>query len=273
MRTFLRQLAVFAFIGTSITSAHDDDKKAKSASGSPHPLGSVLVFSGTGWYRHPETASVNGWLARLSDDLGMQVDVSETPKDLQTILGHYKVLVMNNCNELTTLMDAGQLKAVEDWYKKGGGIVALHAALVHQTKWTWFSELAGCDFDSDSDYLEAKVSVDPAAKNDPTVKGHGDSFLYSADWTNHTAAITGKPGFQVLLRVDETSYIPVRNYFKQRNGKAMGADHPIAWTNTLNDGRFFYTELGHDVRSLDTAFGRQHIVEAIRWAARADAAK
>ena len=36
----------------------------------------------------------------------------------------------------------------------------------------------------------------------------------------------------------------------------MGANHPIAWTNTLNDGRFLYTELGHDVDSLETPFGR-----------------
>ena len=48
----------------------------------------------------------------------------------------------------------------------------------------------------------------------------------------------------------------------------MGKDHPVAWVNTANDGRFFYTELGHDVRSLETPFGRPHLIEAIRWAAR-----
>ena len=72
----------------------------------------------------------------------------------------------------------------------------------------------------------------------------------------------------IQARVDENSYDPVRDYFKERGGKAMGDDHPIAWINTLNDGRFFYTELGHDVRSLETPFGRKHVIEAIRWAAR-----
>ncbi len=43
------------------------------------------------------------------------------------------------------------------------GIVALHAALVRQTNWEWFNQLAGCDFDSDSEYLEARVMVDPDA--------------------------------------------------------------------------------------------------------------
>ena len=43
--------------------------------------------------------------------------------------------------------------------------------------------------------------------------------------------------------------------------------HPIAWLHENGGGRFFYTELGHDIRSLETPFGRQHITEAIKWAA------
>ncbi len=263
-------LAIFiclVFMTTSSMFAHDSKKKPDRG---PKHTGSVLVFSGTGWYRHPETAAINGWLARLSDDLDMQVDVSETPADITNLLDRYDVLVLNNSNALKTLLDEKQRAKIEKWYKAGGGIVALHAALVRQTDWKWFNELAGCDFNSDSEFLEARVVVDPKAKDHPAVHGFGDSFQYKADWTNHDRSVTGLPGFQVLLRVDETTYEPVRDYFQQRDGKAMGKDHPIAWTNTLNGGRFFYTELGHDVRSLDTKFGRSHIIEAIHWAARKD---
>ena len=85
-------------------------------------------------------------------------------------------------------------------------------------------------------------------------------------------SVTGLPGFQVLLRVDESTYEPVRDFFKKLGGKAMGKDHPIAWINTSQGGRFFYTQLGHDVRSLDTLFGTRHVMNAIRWAAAADPA-
>ncbi len=67
------------------------------------------------------------------------------------------------------------------------------------------------------------------------------------------------------MRVDESSYDPVRAYFKTRNGKAMGADHPIAGTSRSGKGRFFYTEIGHDLRSLDTDFGRMHVFEGVKW--------
>lgn len=257
---------LLAFSLLSQTCVVAADAKAKP-NRSPKNLGSVLVFSGTGWYRHPEVPAISGWLARRDKELEMQVDVSENPADLVKILNNYKVLVLNNCTEMTALLDAKQRDAVRRWYDAGGGIVALHASLVRQTEWKWFNELAGCDFDSDSEFLEARVVVDPKAKNHPTVRGHGAEFKYSADWTNHDRSVTGLKGFQVLLRVDESSYEAVREYFRTRGGKAMGKDHPIAWLHTHGGGRFFYTELGHDVRSLETPFGHQHIIEAIRWAA------
>ena len=251
--------------------AHDD--KAAKPDRSPKNIGSVLVFGGTGWYRHPETAAISGWLARLSDEVGMQVDVTESAKDITQLLDRYDVLILNNSNELVQILDENQRKKIEDWYNAGGGIVALHAALVRQTEWEWFNKLAGCDFNSDSEFLEAKVVVDPKAMDHPTVKGFGESFLYTADWTNHDRTVTGQPGVQVLLRVDESTFEPVREYFQERGGKPMGDDHPISWVNTLNDGRFFYTDLGHDIRSLETEFGRHHLIEAIKWAARNDEAQ
>ena len=259
----LSSLLLFLALANSLVS--QDTKKEFDRS--PQNIGSVLVFSGTGWYRHPEVAAISGWLARRSPELQMQVDVSENPNDLLKILPKYKVLVFNNNTELTAILDARHQAAVRDWYRKGGGIVALHAALVRQKEWKWFNGLAGCDFDSDSEYLEARIIVDPKAKDHPAVRGHGMSFQYKADWTNHDRTVTGLKGFQVLLRVDESSYDPVRDFFKTRGGKAMGKDHPVAWLHTNDGGRFFYTELGHDVRSLETPFGRQHITEGIRWAA------
>jgi type 1 glutamine amidotransferase len=116
-------------------------------------------------------------------------------------------------------------------------------------------------------FCKAKLLVDPKNKAHPAVKGFGPGIEYSADWTNHDRSVTSLPGVKVLLRVDESSYEPVRDYFKTRGGKPMGKDHPVAWTREHGGGRFFYTELGHDLRSLDTAFGRKHIVEGVRWAA------
>jgi hypothetical protein len=242
-----------------------DVRAAAKPDGTPVP---VLVFSRAGWYRHPEIPKTSGWLVRQGQENGFVVDVTETPEDLSPErLKAYRVLVLNNANELGKVLGETQQKAIADWFGRGNGIVGLHAATVHQKGWPWLNRLAGADFDSDSDFTRARVVVDPAAQDDPAVKGQGPEFWYSADWHNHDQSVSGRPGFRVLMRLDESTFEPVRPYFRERGGKPMGKDHPAAWTHEAEGGRFFYTELGHDLRSLDTPFGRQHVAAAIRWAA------
>ena len=61
------------------------------------------------------------------------------------------------------------------------------------------------------------------------------------------------------MRLDETTYEPVRPAFKGAGRQADGQGPSAAWAHEAGaeGGRFFYTELGHDLRSLDTPFGRR----------------
>jgi type 1 glutamine amidotransferase len=228
----------------------------------------VLVFSATAWYRHPELPRVNGFLTSLLGKAGFRVAVSETAADVSaTTLADYDVIVLNSTTDIGKTFDAAQQKALVEWFRGGGGIVGIHAAIVHHDYWPWFSKLAGCDFNSDSEFVKAKLLVDPKGQSHPAAQGFGAEFWYTADWTNHTRSVTDLPGIQVLIRIDESTYDPVRAAFKERGGKPMGKDHPVVWTREFEGGRFFYTELGHETRSLDTKFGRQHLIEGVRWAA------
>lgn len=264
MKNILRLIISTLLLGGTAL-AHDTDRATPGRPGLK-----VLVYSNTAYYRHPDIPGINRWLVLLGHENGFDVDITEHWKDLEPqVLARYDVLLLNNANELDKVIPEAQRKSVEEWFSKGNkGIVGLHAALVHQTKWPWLNQLGGCDFNSDSEFSKAKIIIDPAAKDHPAVKGQPAEFLYEADWTNHDRCVTGLPGFKVLMRVDETTYEPVRDYFKTRGGKPMGADHPIAWMHEPETGgRFFYTEFGHDLRALTTPFARQHLLEGIRWAA------
>lgn len=264
MQAFTKLLFAM-MLGLAMTNAASADEPKLNK---PKKLERVLVFSKTGWYRHPEIPRTNGWLVELGLKHGFKVDVTETPDDFTPDrLAPYQVLVLNNSNAMGETLNDAHKKAIIDWYRQGNGIVGLHAALVHQTGWPWLHELGGCDFDSDSDYAKARLIADPSVKDFPGLENTEGEFHYSADWHNHTLAVTGKPDFQVLLRLDEASYEPVRPYFKERGGKAMGKDHPCAWTHVTEGGRYFYTDLGHDLRSLDTPFGSQLVLAAIYWSA------
>ncbi len=64
----------------------------------------VLLFSGTGWYRHPGIPAINGWLVRLGAQNNMQIDVSETGRDIsKEKLEKYDVLILNSISKKTHL--------------------------------------------------------------------------------------------------------------------------------------------------------------------------
>ena len=242
--------------------AHDGEgDKYKPKNGK---LQRVLIFSKTAWYRHPALPELNGFLVRLGAKHNIQMDVTESPEDFSR-LNNYQAIIFNSTTDIGKTLNEQQRKQLKDWYHAGGGIMGLHAAAVHHNTWPWWTELVGCDFNSDSEFVKAKLIVDAKNKNHPTVKGFGPTFDYTADWTNHDKSVTGLPGVRVLLRVDEKSYDPVRDAFKTRGGKPMGIDHPVSWIREFEGGRFFYTELGHEVKSLNTKFGHQHLIEGLHW--------
>jgi trehalose utilization protein len=228
----------------------------------------MLVFSKTSWYRHPAIPMIDDWLVELGDDYGFKVDVTEdagkfTPENLRK----YKVVLFISTTDIGKSLDDAQKKAFVDWFHAGNGLVAMHAAGVHHDTWDWYTGLFGTDFDSDSEYVPARVNVDPSAREHGILKGLPAVFTLDGDWLNFKRSVRGLPGVQVLLTLDEKSYDPVRPLFKQRGGKAMGADHPMAWLREYEGGRFAYTMIGHDTRPLETDFGETHVVRLIRWAA------
>ena len=242
--------------------AHDGEgDKYKPKNGK---LQRVLIFSKTAWYRHPALPELNGFLVRLGAKHNIQMDVTESPEDFSR-LNNYQAIIFNSTTDIGKTLNEQQRKQLKDWYHAGGGIMGLHAAAVHHNTWPWWTELVGCDFNSDSEFVKATLIVDTKNKNHPAVKGFGPTFDYTADWTNHDKSVTGLSGVRVLLRVDEKSYDPVRDAFKTRGGKPMGVDHPVSWIREFEGGRFFYTELGHEVKSLNTKFGHQHLIEGLRW--------
>jgi trehalose utilization protein len=231
-------------------------------------LNKMLVFSKTSWYRHPAIPMVDDWLSQLGADNGFRVDVTENPATFTPEkLRDYQVVLFISTTDIGKSLEAAQKEAFINWFRAGHGFIGMHAAGVHHDTWDWYTGLFGTDFDSDSEYLPATVRVDRAAKGNDIVRGLPPSFKLDGDWQNFKRSVRSLSGVTVLLTLDEKSYDPVRPHFKTLGGKAMGQDHPIAWTREYEGGRFAYTMIGHDTRPLETDFGEEHLLRLIRWAA------
>ena len=226
----------------------------------------VIIYSATAWYRHPEIPKLNGFLVRLGAKQKINISVTENPADLkQENLKDYNLLLLNNATNLGENIPKEIQRGIINWFEGGGAIMAMHAGIVQNGTWPELIEIAGCDFDSDSDYMEARFLVDPKAEGDPILAGKKKQFNYTADWLCFNRSVTGLPGVEVLLRLDEKSYTPVRKHPSYVGKKPMGDDHPICWRRQVGKGRYLFTGLGHDVRSIDNEFARNHLIAGMRW--------
>jgi trehalose utilization protein len=227
----------------------------------------MLVFSKTSWYRHPAIPMVDDLLQQMGHDYGFSVDVTEdAAKFTQENLAHYNVALFISTTDIGKSLDDSQKKAFIDWFHAGHSLITMHAAGVHHDTWDWYTQLFGTDFDSDSEYVSALLRVDPSAKENPIMQEVDPAFHLEGDWLNFKRSVRDLSGVQVLLTIDEKTYDPVRPLFKERGGRPMGKDHPIAWTREFEGGHFIYTMIGHDTRPLEARFGREHLARVIQWA-------
>ena len=170
--------------------AHDGDDHSD---GKPNKdeLKRVLIFSKTAWYRHPAIPELNSFLVQLGGKYGAQFDVSESPEDFSR-LHLYQAVIFNSTTDIGTT----QRKTAQTTQGLVSGRGRHHGPPcgggAHNT-WPWWTKLVGCDFNSDSDFVKAKLIVDPENKDHPSVKGYGPEFYYTADWTNHDKSVTGCP--------------------------------------------------------------------------------
>jgi len=235
----------------------------------PHMLENVLIYSKPDYYVHTTLSATNHWFLHFGWDNGVNIDQTDDPTKFNPDdLSRYQVLILNSATDFGKDLTEKQREALVTWFRQGHGIVSIHAgAVTHTGAWDWYEKLLGCYFVADSDRAPARLVVDPAALDNPAVKRFAPDFHLTEEWLCFDRAVTGQPNVKVLLRLDESSYEPVREKFREMNVKPMGADHPAAWTRETEGGRFFCTIIGHDVRALNTEFGRRHILEALRWAA------
>jgi type 1 glutamine amidotransferase len=226
----------------------------------------VLVFLKPAWYRHASLDSLAHWFQHFGWDHGFNVDTTDHPEIFNPDdLGRYDVVVFVSTTDLGNALNDDQKASLVEWYRKGHGIVALHAAAVHHHTWEWWADLVGCDFNSDSDRSRARLIIDPEGSDHPAVKGHSPELWIEEEWLCYDRSVTGIPGVKVLMRLDESTYEPVRKKFEGKGGKPMGKDHPAAWCREFEGGRFFYTAIGHDTRAIGSEFGREHLLGGLRW--------
>jgi type 1 glutamine amidotransferase len=211
----------------------------------------VLVFSKTAGFRHDSIPDGVTAVKQLGETGGFTVDATEdasafTPSNLR----RYDAVVF--LSTTGDILDNTQQRAFEDYIRRGGGYVGIHAAADTEYDWPFYGGLAGAYFQSHPAVQLATVVVEDRAH--PATSGLARTWNRTDEWYNYRS--NPRDRAHVLASLDESSY----------TGGTMAGDHPIAWCQNYRGGRAFYTGGGHTKESYADPVFRRHLVGGILYA-------
>ena len=222
----------------------------------------VLVVAVPNRYHHDYAVVAKPRLEQMARQHGFDLDWSWNTTPFEGDLSAYAAVMLLNTpgDELAR----AQRGALETYVRAGGGVVAVHRALIFNPPgdWPWFERMIGRAFRIHPMVQTATVRVEDASF--PATFGLPARWLWSDEWYEFDAPLV--EGLRTVLSVDESSYDPTRIWPGQV-ARGMGNDHPVAWYHDYDGGRVFVTALGHPPAAYDDAAYLQHLYGGLWWAA------
>lgn len=247
----------------------------------------VLIISGQNSYEHDWTG-VNNLLRTLMQDSG-RFDVRVT-EDFDhgslAMLKAYDVVLLNYSSRWVYddrtehRWSPEAEKALFDYVREGGGLVAYHSSFTWGYNWPDYQALVGAVMEPGSSRRSppGAFAVHIVDRDDPITQGMREFiWTYNDDmYTNMAFAPGAKIHVLATAHDSAASYdpklagpkYPAAAYTpeKLKAMKGMNADHPQVWTQAYGKGRVFSITLGHDEVSLHFTPLQSLILRGTEWA-------
>ena len=219
----------------------------------------VLVFSKTAGFRHESLSSGIKMLFDLSQSQNWVITATEESSAFNPeILSGFDVVVF--MNPTGDALNADEQMAFENFMKTGKGMVGIHSAADFEYEWPFYGELIGGYFKTHPPAQTGTVIFEnfehPAMK---PFKGM-ESYTTFDEW--YTFRENPRSKVNVLATLDESS---IKKY--DNDDWRMG-DHPLIWWLEKDGMRSFYTGFGHTHEAFQDEKIKEHIKNAINWAAK-----
>lgn len=222
----------------------------------------VLVLAVPNRYHHDYTVVAKPQFERMAQRHSFDLDWHWNTAVFDQDLSRYAAIVLLNTpgDELK----GARRQALEAYVRGGGGVVAVHRALISDPAggWPWFERLIGRTFRIHPIVQSAVVRVEDDAF--PATFGLPRRWIWTDEWYEFGPPLV--EGLRTVLSVDESTYDPTRIWPGQ-TAHGMGSDHPVAWYHGYEGGRVFVTALGHTPALYDDALYLEHLYGGLWWAA------
>jgi type 1 glutamine amidotransferase len=221
--------------------------------------GAILIYSGTTGYRHESIPAGIKAISAMAARRGLTVVASEDPTLFSvSSLKRFRAIVLLSCttdpkNPASEWLVGDRRDALQQFVRDGGGIVAIHAAADSHYNWPWYGRMIGGHF-ARHPAGTPKGQVTVIAPSDPVVQGLPRSIERTDEWYYFDDY---DPVSKVLVTLDPNSI-----------GESDINPNPISWTRQINEGRIFYTAMGHTTESYSEPFFLQHVAQGLDWVLR-----
>ena len=165
-------------------------------------------------------------------------------------LSKYRAVIF--LNTTGDILNSSQKTAFQQYIEAGGGFAGIHSASDTEHNWGWYGGLVGAYFQSHPNIQTATIKVEDLSH--PSTAFLAPSWQRTDEWYNFNVNPRGI--VHVLASLDESTY----------SGGTMGTDHPIAWCQTYDGGRSWYTAGGHTKEAYSEEPFQQHILGGIQYA-------
>jgi type 1 glutamine amidotransferase len=217
------------------------------------PQQRILLFTKTTAYRHASITEGVELVQACASNSGVAVDQTEDESDFNSPnLDRYDSVVWLQVSG-DVLDDAGRT-AFDAYLRAGGGYAGIHGASVAERSWPTYESIVGARFLFHPMVRQFQTARVITELSDPSTASIPQSWDWLDEWYSFERNPRGE--FQILLRIDESSYDPEE--------KPMGDDHPVSWRGRHGEGHTWYTSLGHLAESYADPIFRDHIWGGIK---------
>jgi hypothetical protein len=219
----------------------------------------LLIFSHSTGYRHASIEPGVAALRELAAREGFIAEASEDPEIFSSErLAQFDALVLlstttNKDDQTSEFFTGPRRAALERFVRGGGGVVAIHAAADGHRSWPWHRRMIGAVFErhppgTPPGRLHVVDNAHPATRSLPAQLSRTDEWYLFSDFNLEV---------RLLVALDPVSI-----------GLPAGDALPISWAHEIDEGRIFYTAMGHTSESFAEPLFLEHLAGGLRWITR-----
>jgi type 1 glutamine amidotransferase len=245
----------------------------------------ILIFSATAGFRHKSIPTGKAALSRMGDSTGAyQAVVSDEPAyfEIDALRAFDAVVLLNTTQDFFMPPKSERDRFTQtEWIRlqerherlvdhlityvgEGGGLVGIHSATDSCYGHEAYGETMGAYFDGHPWNARTRVTIvveDPAHATIQPVFGEQGAFEIVEEIYQFKPEPYSRERLRILLALDPERSDPPAGELKRSDN-----DYPVAWVQSVGDGRVFYTSLGHNHHIFTNPLVLKHYLAGIQFA-------